>query len=44
MACLEPEIPMSIIDEALNSMIERLFYIHRQVDLYYFSGRPTSTP
>ncbi|MCG2828535.1 ATP-binding protein [Methanothermobacter sp. K4] len=38
MACLEPEIPMSIIDEALNSMIERLFYIHRQVDLYYFSG------
>ena len=38
MACLESEIPMSIIDGALNMMIERLFYIHKQVDLYYFSA------
>jgi len=38
MACIEPEISMSIIDDALNRMIERLFYIHRNMDLYYFSA------
>ena len=38
MACLEPEISMSIIDDALNRMIDRLFYIHKDLDLYYFSA------
>jgi len=38
MACIEPEISMSIIDDALNRMLDRLLYIHRNMDLYYFSA------
>ncbi len=39
-SCIDPEIPVSIITEALQKMKQKLFYLHERDGLYYFSSKP----
>jgi len=40
LSCIDPNLQVSIVTEALEMMRKRLFYLHERDGLYYFSSKP----